>query len=140
MSGIESLLFAVWQLVNSHDGFKPLLALIFGGETIYVLIGLAQLPEAPVRTEGAASTPIVRWKRGRRNIRILAFIILAVNAVVLGLYLRVWFFMKEKDKPTAFPAGHHLPLLWGTCLTGAAVLIVLGLSYLALEKKLKAAK
>jgi hypothetical protein len=138
MKAIEEYLFSFWQLVNGHDGFKPVMGIIFGVVAIYVVQSCIRLPAEPTRPSGGLSTPIVEWRKRKRNLKALAAAIVLVNLATVGLYLRVWVFMQ--GKPAEFPAGHHLPLIWGSCLLGVLLLVVLAAIYLGFENAIKPSK
>jgi hypothetical protein len=137
MTKLLDFLFFVWTVVAHQDALKALAAVIFGGEAIYAVLAALRLPSTPQRALGESSTPIAKWRDTRRCFFGVLCSIVLINCGTLFAYLRVWFFMKDIEKPTAFPGGHHLYLIWGCCLGATLFLLVLGVVFLRLETRLK---
>jgi len=137
MTMLERYLFMAWQLVNTYEGFKPVMSVVFGVIAIYAVVAYVRLGPEPKRQDGGSSSPVVTWRKHKRCLGLLAGSICVLNAATMGLYL--WIRSLMPEKPTEFPLGHHLALLWGLCLVCVLVLVILGLLFLRLEKKLKAA-
>ena len=140
MTGFQQSLFSMWQLVEHQDGLKPLTSVIFGALTLYAIQACLRLPPQTPRKAGEASTPGVRWSRLRWRLWLVAGLILMFDALTLAAYIPIWFTMQKVEKPTSFPDGHYLYLLWGACLSGVAIQVILGVLFLTVETRLKASK
>ena len=129
----RGLLFSLWQFLNSHEGGKQFMAVVFLGPFLYVMTNLLMMPAPPPRAKGAKHTASIQTGRERRNLWVLGLGLAGVNLVTLALYIRVWFLMP--DKAVQFPTSNNIVAVWGSCLIVWFLTVILLAVFITRYKK-----
>jgi hypothetical protein len=128
----SGLLLSLWRFLNSHEGGKLFLGVVFLGPLVYAMAKLLTMPNAPPRTTGTKHTTSIVVGRDRSRIRALGICVAIVNVVTLALYVRVWLLMPEKAD--RFPRDHNAAAVWAGCLIAGVLTVILLAIFVAMYK------
>jgi SNF family Na+-dependent transporter len=116
-------LFHLWQFVNSHEGGKLFLSVVFLAPLVYVAARLLALPSAVTQSQGTRHTTSIEAKKQRRRLHTWGGVLMVVNLITLALYVRVWILVPDNAKE--FPSENHVAATWGGCVAAAVVTVIL---------------